>query len=89
MEAQRPYPPKRRRRTKCHAAQTRAPAEAAIIHSSRTANAPSDESSAVEATFGPSGNFESPHEFVEDVNDFLKRSEGFADVVCTCIARYS
>ena len=43
-----------------------------------TTNSP-DESSAVEARFG---NFESPHEAVESVHHFPKRSEWFAVVVC-------
>ena len=47
-----------------------------------TANDPSDESSSLEARFGPYGNFESPHDAVESVIHFPKRSEWFAVVVC-------
>ena len=55
--------------------------------SDSTANAHADESSSVEARFGQSGNFESPHEAVECVSYFPKRSAGLADVVWACVAR--
>ena len=52
-----------------------------------TANTPWDESSVVEARFGPSGNFEPPHESVESVSYFSKRSNAVVDDFWICIAR--
>ena len=49
------------------------------------ANAPSVESSVVEARFGPSSNFKLSYESVEIVSHFSKCSEGFVDVLWVCI----